>query len=447
MSGMLPLARDGVAVPVGQSCKIGRVVILAATFTAGFACGFTAASPRIATPTTSSLWIPTPCACRSELDATTTAVPAKVTTRTPSPPGRGASTPAPTIIARTVGLLTPVRTTSKPSSHTIIVRVFAGGNGRLGNNIGQLLHGLAFARRIHADKVQLVASGGQIPQILQLKDLTLDLPDAGSQRGDIPKECNEAAQASRMNKEPNTYASGFWTTRCAGVPGSEYHDLAFEYIWPLLKPEVKECIEKVDDAAEKRLTVHLRGQDLWSMGEFDLVPKKPLNTSVGAHHWLWANPPCSMYEKIIQEEGYSEVLVVTSPDKRHACIPWFEQLPDRLQLLESNGSSSSKLKVTIQASSLAEDFCALVKSQNMVVSFSTLSNAAAVLSKHLKRIYVRNFAANSMLNCNLWPGISLVRYGMAISEQHHEPYNNTYGGVIEWFQTYNVSQIHRTECK
>lgn len=154
-----------------------------------------------------------------------------------------------------------------------------------------------------------------------------------------------------------------------------------------------------------------------------------------------------MYEKIIQEEGYSEVLVVTSPDKRHACIPWFEQLPDRLQLLESNGSSSSKLKVTIQASSLAEDFCALVKSQNMVVSFSTLSNAAAVLSKHLKRIYVRNFAANSMLNCNLWPGISLVRYGMAISEQHHEPYNNTYGGVIEWFQTYNVSQIHRTECK
>ena len=89
-----------------------------------------------------------------------------------------------------------------------------------------------------------------------------------------------------MNKEPNTYASGFWTTRCAGVPGSEYHDLAFEYIWPLLKPEVKECIDKVDDAAEKRLTVHLRGQDLWSMGEFDLVPKKPLNTSVGAHHWL-----------------------------------------------------------------------------------------------------------------------------------------------------------------
>lgn len=55
----------------------------------------------------------------------------------------------------------------------MLVKVFAGGNGRLGNNIGQLLHGLAFAVRSHADKVQLVASGGQLPQIFQFKTLGL----------------------------------------------------------------------------------------------------------------------------------------------------------------------------------------------------------------------------------------------------------------------------------
>ena len=88
-------------------------------------------------------------------------------------------------------------------------------------------------------------------------------------------------------------------------------------------------------------------------------------------------------------------------------------------------------------------------------------NAAAILSKQLRRVYVRQFAANSMLNCQLWPEISLVQYTtprvkrscfellrMPITEQHHEPYNNTYGGVIEWFQTYNVSEItRRTSCK
>lgn len=168
--------------------------------------------------------------------------------------------------------------------------------------------------------------------------------------------------------------------------------------------------------------------------------------------------------------------MVTSADKRHACVAWFEQLPKRMNV-----------KVSFQTGSLADDFCALVRAKNMVVSFSTLStrallmgasrvkeallegiparkalrNAAAILSKQLRRVYVRQFAANSMLNCQLWPEVSLIQYTtlgvngswlkllrMPITEQHHEPYNNTYGGVIEWFQTYNVSEItRRTSCK
>ena len=38
------------------------------------------------------------------------------------------------------------------------------------------------------------------------------------------------------------------------------------------------------------------------------MAKKPINMEAGAHHWLWNNPPCSMYEKIILEEAYSEAL-------------------------------------------------------------------------------------------------------------------------------------------
>ena len=194
-----------------------------------------------------------------------------------------------------------------------------------------------------------------------------------------------------------------------------------------------------ESGAENKLTIHLRGNDLWNMGEFEMMPKKPINMDAGAHHWLWANPPCTMYEKIIREEGFAEVLVVTSPDRRHACVSWFEGFQQRTGL---------SVKVTLQTNSLADDFCTLTRARNLVLSFSTLSNAAAIMSKRVKRVYLRQFALNSMMNCNIWPGVSLVQYSMPITEQHHEPYNNTYAGVTEWFQTYNMSLITRTpSCK
>ena len=52
-----------------------------------------------------------------------------------------------------------------------------------------------------------------------------------------------------------------------------YHDLAFEYIWPLLKADVRRCVEQ---NASEALVVHLRGQDLWNMGEFEQVEAKSM---------------------------------------------------------------------------------------------------------------------------------------------------------------------------
>jgi len=243
-----------------------------------------------------------------------------------------------------------------------------------------------------------------------------------------------------VKKKPNSYASGFWTTRCDGVAAERYHDLAQEHLWPLLRPEVKACLEDASSPDDERqLTVHLRGNDLWDMGEFEMQARKPVNLEAGAHHWLWANPPCTMYEKIIREEGFTSVLVVTSPDRRHACVEWFENLKTRTGL---------DAHVTVQANKLAEDLCALAKAKNLVLSFSTLSNAAAILSKRLKRVYVREFALNSLMNCKVWSGVNIVQYTMPISEKSHKPYNNTYAGVIEWFQTYHPDNIvRRSACK
>ncbi|CAJ1365422.1 unnamed protein product [Effrenium voratum] len=401
--------------------SVARAVLLAAVFSAGFACGFSAASPKLSTPA-SSLLLPLSCNCPGAPGPTPAAItePCSAPPASPAAPTSPTSTPHPsTSTSPTPTFLATSTAQGAELSSPMLVKVFAGGNGRLGNNIGQLLHGLAFAVRSHADKVQLVASGGQLPQIFQFKNLTVDLPDAGSERGKIPKECTDTANGARMKKEPNTYASGFWTTRCLGVPAKEYHNLALQYIWPLLKQEVQSCLQQ--DEPSKRLVVHLRGQDLWNMNEFEQTPKGPIKMEAGAHHWLWANPPCTMYEKIIREENFQEVLVVTSPDMRHACVAWFQNL-----------NASLDVKVTVQAKSLAEDFCTLAQAKHLVLSFSTLSNAAAALSKRLEKVYVRQFAHNSLLNCQVWPGVSVVQYAMPITEQHHEPYNNTYAGVIEW---------------
>eukprot|EP00930_Biecheleria_cincta_P039985 TRINITY_DN27433_c0_g1_i1.p1 TRINITY_DN27433_c0_g1~~TRINITY_DN27433_c0_g1_i1.p1 ORF type:complete len:503 (-),score=62.19 TRINITY_DN27433_c0_g1_i1:14-1489(-) len=475
-----------------RMCCTGRILaqmmVLVATFTAGYCMGMAEMSPLSALPSASNMasmqslsWCQCPTVapeCTTTLQnskpippkSATTPKPLYGTTASPSsnlrPAAGGLSTtsavPPATSVTLTTAATTTVATTRaaveqvvttvvsttalpRPASNQAaaeptMVKVFAGGNGRLGNNIGQLLHGLMFATLIHADKVELNAEGGQLKQVFKVRKTVLDLPVSGNERGTIPKECKSAADASKQRGKQGLYASGFWTTRCDRVKAREYHDLALEHIWPLLQPPVKACLEDVaEPGAEKQLTVHLRGNDLWDMGEFEEKPKHSIDLNRGAHHWLWAQPPCSMFEKIVREEGYTSILVVTSPDKHHACVPWFEEMKERTGL---------NVKVIIQAKKLAEDFCALAKAENLVLSFSTLSNAAAIMSKRLRRVYVREFALNSLMNCNVWGDVTLTQYSMPISEGNHKPYNNTYAGVIEWFQTYPASEINKkTACK
>ena len=58
--------------------------------------------------------------------------------------------------------------------------------------------------------------------------------------------------------------------------------------------------------AAQELTVHLRGQDLWGMAEYELTSEKPIPMEVwkprayqswleaNAHHWLWHQPWASL---------------------------------------------------------------------------------------------------------------------------------------------------------
>eukprot|EP00913_Durusdinium_trenchii_P019012 g17868.t1 len=148
-------------------------------------------------------------------------------------------------------------------------------------------------------------------------------------------------------------------------------------------------------------------EDLWGMAEYELKSDKPIPMEANAHHWLWHQPPCTMYRKIIVLAQFDiSVIVVTSPDLRHVCVEW----------LKSNAASLG-IEVVIQSGSLMEDFCALAKASNLVLSFSTLGDNAAVLNKRVKKIFFREFAqTHSLMDCGLWPGTTLYQYKMPISE-------------------------------
>merc|ERR1719502_496637 len=136
---------------------------------------------------------------------------------------------------------------------------------------------------------------------------------------------------------------------CDGGDAKTYRDVALGPLQQAFVPELQSCL-KADDSSsqDEELTIHLRGQDLWGLKESEYSSGVPLDMNAFAHNWLWHQPPCTMYKKIIEEDGYKRVRIVTSSDLRHVCISW---------LMEK--SKELGISVQVQASELMKDFCTL----------------------------------------------------------------------------------------
>lgn len=303
------------------------------------------------------------------------------------------------------------------------------GSGRLGNNLAFILRGIIYAKLTHHVAVQFSITSKSVKELFEPKAVL----QLSSSKLEGQRFCPEKSD-KRQEGRP---IYNFQGERCKGSTAKDFHTLALDTLVQAFKPEFKSCLNNVGapEDAEKELTVHLRGQDLWGMAEYELKSDKPIPMEANAHHWLWHQPPCTMYRKIIVEEGFKKVIVVTSPDLRHVCVEW----------LKSNAASLG-IEVVIQSGSLMEDFCALAKASNLVLSFSTLGDNAAVLNKRVKKIFFREFAqTHSLMDCGLWPGTTLYQYKMPISEGKHPPYGNTYREIIKWFTTYDETQITKSE--
>ncbi|CAE7675543.1 unnamed protein product [Symbiodinium microadriaticum] len=298
------------------------------------------------------------------------------------------------------------------------------GPGRLGNNLGFIVRGLVFAKLSNYTAVSLVLQKKYLQEIFGRK---VRLPLRSSRL--------QGAHWCPMTMLPRAQVYNFEGERCQGTSAQDCRTLAVETLHEAFSPKFRTCLDSVADDAEEELTIHLRGEDLWGLQEDQVTSNEPLSLQANAHHWLWHQPPCTLYRKIIEEEGFKKVRIVTSPDLRHTCVGW----------MKANAAQMG-VKVLVQAGSLLEDFCTLAKASNLVLSYSSLSDNAALLNKRLRKLYFREFAdKHSLLDCKLWPGTSLYQYSMPIREGHHEPYGSTYREVIRWFTSYDESQITRHE--
>lgn len=195
------------------------------------------------------------------------------------------------------------------------------------------------------------------------------------------------------------YVGGVWPSGCLGISTRTYHQVAISHIWPLLNAELLACIAAPDEFADAAdvLTVHFRGVDEWGMGEGELIPKSKLDLAAHGHHWLWQIPPCGMYQKILEEDGYRKVLVVTSPNLRHPCVQWFQERASR---------APRDLEVRVQATILLNDTCRMLKARNICLSFSTFPEALAILSQNVRKNYGRSERQVNAVNCGMPPGVS-----------------------------------------
>jgi len=303
-------------------------------------------------------------------------------------------------------------------------------HGRLGNNIAAVLHILYFADFMRLKRVKFLDvrkswrhMAGFMPS-LPIIDIKPEGPSACTRnytRKSVPPHC---AHPARQGYGAHGYGNGKWSGDvCFDVPAVEYHRVFKQHMLPFMTSDCKKVIQTVNQLGPKSLLIHLRAEDIYSEG----MAGKP-----GSR--LWNQPPCAMYEKIIREGGYTHILVVTDPKRRHNCIKWLEEHPMRRE----------GVSIEMQSNSVWNDYCTLMGAQNIVVSDSSFAQTAAIFARPLT-IHMFGFlfyVAQNLFNCKMGSETKVLAYkvpniGRAVTDK----YPQTLQGFTDFQLSYNWTGI------
>jgi len=254
-------------------------------------------------------------------------------------------------------------------------------NGRLGNQLHQMGQALIAAELCGIRSVRFPPHikgrhyHGQDGLLDAPREVMLPGLDRHSEL-QIPEQC------------PIEFIHNWYHKPCYKIPAREYRRVMLKHVEPALGNDIAECLRANRSAIEDDLlTVHLRNDDI---GQYVYM--------------FWGQPPCSMYEKIISEEKFKKVIVVGAG--QGPCQTWFREF-------------AKKQRITLreQSGTVAEDFCALARARHLVLSFSSFSVSAALVSREVRAIYRRKDSAwdgrsISAINCDVWPGVKMLEYGL-----------------------------------
>lgn len=221
--------------------------------------------------------------------------------------------------------------------------------GRLGNNIIQIVNAILFCQQ----------SGYS----------TLILPPDRSQLNifDLPEKIaiDHRTLGNHLKCDWNHLSTHYFFGRCMAVNKRLFHRTVKQYLKPYLTSSTNTACQKERARPFSGLTIHLRSGDT----------ARTIGRTSSATQDAYAS--CSFFDKIVADQKFEEVRIITEPDHMHPCI---KVLGNRLP--------SMNVSLHIGNHSIEEDACALMNARYLAVgSWSTFSQTLELLNDNLEIMF------------------------------------------------------------
>lgn len=277
--------------------------------------------------------------------------------------------------------------------------------GRTGNQLVLMVRALVYGERMSASAVKYGMKFCYLRDLFQLPEQGLQLARVEASNG----KCRGAYIYDDLERFPF----------CPAVTSQEIHQTMVQYLSPLMVPQLSSCVKShsaTDDA--DLLTIHIRSGDI-----FDQLHG----------HSQHRQPPCAFYRKAIESKPgggrFDRILLITSDGKQNPCVK------------ELQSGLDKRISVTVQRGSMLEDSCAILRAQNLVLSYSTFSHGLAMMSSNVRHIFATEMLMDNIrewFDCNLWPGVELLRFRVPGQEKFRPKVEENTRWMLE-YQEANVT--------
>jgi|GEM_PF-61610 len=212
--------------------------------------------------------------------------------------------------------------------------------GRLGNNLIQLAHALYIAEKTKSEVI--------IPSHKLIK---LDKIDYKFDLTDNREICEEKLKSIFFYKSDNfNYQISY----------QDYRRIFTQYLLKLIPFTIDKNVK------DETLVIHIRSGDIF---------RKQSQV-----HERYIQPSLSYYQKIIQDNDYQDIVIVTEQDRHNPCI---------------NALKEWRPSIKIQTGTLEEDISTILSAKNLVIGKGSFALTLAMMSQNINKLYLPLFEVSN----------------------------------------------------